>query len=94
MIFSNNFLFHPITFDDKTVGIDEKKKDIEHNRGGFDGDSTHHVPTHPTESSSDNNGVLVMEGEGRPTNFFAQPGILAGKNHNTVLPCRMNFSLF
>lgn len=65
--------------DDEDIGIDDnnsKKKDTEHSRGSFDTDSTHHVPVHPTETSSDN-GVLIMDSEGRPTNFFAQPGILA-----------------
>lgn len=73
------FLPHAPGINNKAVGSDdEKKKDIEHTRGEFDTDSTHHVPVNPTETSSDN-GVLIMDGEGRPTNFFAQPGILAGE---------------
>lgn len=76
-----------------TVGIDEKKKDIEYpTRGGVDPDSTHHVPVNPTETSSDN-GVLIMNSDERPTNFFAQPGILAGK-FTIFFGNFMNISLF
>jgi hypothetical protein len=48
-----------------------------------DPDQAHNVPVVTTEiprSGSGENGVLIMEkDENRPTSFFAQPGILAGK---------------
>lgn len=52
-------------------------------------DQSHHVPVAPTEtpnSGTGENGVLIMEkDDSRPTSFFAQPGILAGKLNETKL---------
>jgi hypothetical protein len=58
-------------------GVDDNKKDSEYPIRG-ETENTHHVPVNPTETSSDN-GVLIMNNDERPTNFFAQPGILAGE---------------
>jgi len=69
-----------------TVGGDytnRRKPEIEYPNRGLETDPTH-VPVVPTDTTNygpDGNGVLIMDAknENRPTSFFAQPGILAGK---------------
>lgn len=69
------------------VGGDFKNrpKEIDYTNRGLESDPTHHVPVVPTDTNygTDGNGneVLIMntKNDERPTSFFAQPGILAGK---------------
>lgn len=63
----------------------DRRNEIDLPKRNSDLDSTHHVPvgTTDTTSGTDGNGneVLIMntKNDERPTSFFAQPGILAGK---------------
>lgn len=72
-------------FRSRLVGGDftSRRKEIEYPNRGLETDPTHHVPVVPTDTNygPDGNEVLIMntKNEDRPTSFFAQPGILAGK---------------
>jgi hypothetical protein len=80
----------------RLVGGDftNRRKEIDYpNR--IDSDQNQHVPVVPTDTNygTDGNGneVLIMntKNDERPTSFFAQPGILAGK----YLICKEHFKM-
>lgn len=62
-------------------------------------DQTHQVPVVPPTDTSfgpSGNEVLIMntKNEDRPTSFFAQPGILAGKFIQSIHDCVFPFHMF
>lgn len=77
--------------------MNNRRKEIEYPNRVIETDTNYHVPVVTTETnyaSGENVVIMDAKNENRPTSFFAQPGILAGKFNELKHLCLVTNDFF